>query len=1724
MDDVLNDSIKSQHVSQANPDNDNLGNIETNNPMDGTVNEASPDNTDEEASPDFETDSCVVIQKKKISIVCSSQEPESDSPSLLGRRKRKSERVDPESIYDKDRVTDEMKILPSKMLFTPFPTSPESKRLKQSYDKQTEIGLIVDVTQGKTQKSTPGNLVTIIKNETEITDSIQWDTQMLRDVETNADKKIETNIEIPNSSNNHIKNRFNSDTLMYLANEKSADKLTNHVYEKLPKDQAKAIGFKTARGNKVQKPSTISLTKAKMLFSDVEINDIEELIPVDGFKTASGKELKSPSKESLNEVKKMFSDVENETKMSLTNSKVSGFQTAAGNWLKSPSRDAINQAKHLLFDQSINSITDNDHKHLDFVDHSNNLSNAAFMKESVYGNHLPNTKIAGKTTECLDKSVSLTSSGSKMKTPSKESLIELDVNASETFGNGFTTAAGNKMKAPSYQSLKKAKNIFDDLQLSGIDMNAAQTTVHCPTATEQHGTIREDKAPSSSPPLRKIFPGSSENVSSGFKTASGKLKPLSGEYLKLAKNVFRNECLTTSYEKENVSFMSGAGKKLDHPSKKALNKAKQLFEEDFQTVNPQSLSEERNKKMNIFDSTLKIESKIGLGSVPGYPGSEEFKSRLSTSSKISANIQNKNQVNRKLKSCDDKMQECKLLQKNNLSHNILKVKSEENKTMRNGLSSIVSNKEITTCVKSAEEQLLTTLLKELNQLIVSGRERNKIKPLALQVARTKEKLTIKEKLKKEWKVSLSDKACDLGQLLKVKLNSKNGKSKVTLLEIGSNTPLASSPEMHLGNKYAADGNMLDSDKSFIQRYRFPIENSHRIDTSDIDKLIQSVYIPVGQDGATIICNNDGTVGITEITSSFIACPNIDPKLLSPTPEIWISNHYRWIFWKLLSLELKFPTVFSGNVFCPATIVDQLRLRYDREVERCERSALKLIYEGDCSPSQGIVLCVATIDNLTVDENNMGHDTICIELTDGWYSITSILSSDNPLTKYIEKKQIVVGTKLITYGAELLNMSQPCTPLEAPNYRNLVDECYALIKNNSNKNESSIIPPSSRTSSISDTLNKYPILKLSPNSTRRVKWDTKLGFYRHAPTMAISFSSLLNNGGFVSELLIEVVRQYPLVYKESSPSENNIDSTYRPVFINEKVYERNTTLKRIDKNKIIEEIYLEVQKEFECNEKQNKKNTYSNLATRKGISSKKTSRFPSEKEIKELCTGEEINDAVEESPDPSAVESLLSKDQCRVLQDYKQALKDKKESLMKLEIEKRVKHRLTKQESKDLSTLGANQNRYKDISNINYIPILRLRVVDLFSSPRHQVTKTFTGTIQLWRPTEEMISILKEGKRFRFFNLIANIVRDGEVQFRATKMTRFQELSKTKAVKPSKNAILDLPMDTKNRNMYEAIADSRYRRRLTHIDDIVVNSDFNPEFREVDIVGILVQVGPIKASSNQYKSPLSEQNSSYTKQSFITPNIQNPFETIYVCDTSINFIAIKFWKGMKEYGFENLITLDYNDVIKSPGGDVSTPATILYFQNLQWRAFSSQECIVNEENSSTISFPTLFVTEQTKITKNPSGKEPSTVFQEIQTEVGKGIEGIKFVEQAQLRLTNILSVGKVKNLRTPNSTFKSTIPTSPLHLIPHDDKTPRNTPTVTPHNIPNFKVPQQSPTTPLTSRSRNRTQIRTLNYEDQLIKGNVENVPGSPAELQSKKTSEKMRALEKASIKLSYWNP
>ena len=1564
------------------------------------------------------------------------------------------------------------------MLFTPLPSTPKSKRFIQSTFNEKEGGVIVDVTQKKTQKinisgagfSSEGKISVVPQEDTE---DFQWDTQMLRDVEmgeleVNA-KKIKV-CETLSDANDVLPRKM-------FMNPPESKK--NFFFEMKSQENIQITGpdnrtFKTALGNQVKSPSEKSFLKAKSLFSD-EVVEESVTIKSHGFQTAAGGKLQPPSDASLKKISNMFDEVSNEPENLLRDGAHKGFVSALGRNLKTPSNGAIYRAKQILNEETGKEI---------------NVSNAP-------GNGF------------------ITASGSKLKPPSEKSssmakklLHDGVVEDSRPIKSlGFQSAAGGKLQSPSEESLMKISNMFDEV--SNVPENVLSDASHKEfvSALGKKLKLPSNEAINRAKQLLDEETGRENNISNapvnGFMTASGsKVKPPSGKSLNMAKHLFNDELeMNTNLivlGSEIKGFVSGSGKTINVTSKEALKKSKRMFTDACKNVS------NGNAIPAIDLSVVKDVNKSNVD----YTSCDNIK----PSSKI------KHKTGDVMEKGKEKIM----------------VTTDESRYKEISVGDV---KDTRKC--NEDEKHLTSLYGEIKKLI-AGNDMNPIESIALQIARMEEKKTISEKLKKNWHLNRVNKTTLTGILLTEKTNINKCETKLTLQKLKKQYSMCAS-SLHEDNITPAtqylDCNATYYDSLSLLNHRFYIKTNKNFATSDAHRIIQSMTIPIGKDGATIICQEDCTVGITEITSSFMACSDIDPKLLFQYPEVWIRNHYRWICWKLLSLERRFPKVFGRAAFLPSIILDQLRLRYDREVEKSERSALKLIYEGDASPSQGLVLCVASIEFIKDHVQEEDSADVLLELTDGWYSITCILSENNPLLPYLDRK-ISIGTKIITFGAELLNLSQPCSPLEAPTFESLLREYHTYANNKINGTENNSTPTVTKSNAgLREIISKYPVLKLSPNSTRRAKWDCKMGFYFKTPTMTIPFSSLLNNGGYVSEVWAEIVRQYPLVYKHVKASlDVTFGSNSSSIFINEKVYERNVKLQSIDKHKIAEDIYLEVQKEFEINEYQEKKERQRNSCKSKNeyLNCKSNHLSLNETQVKMLSNGEEINDAIELSLDPASVEYLLSAEQCQMLQEFKQIQKEEKESLMKAEVHKRINERVA------VSGVIDNSSVYKQntsIGNINvdanstFIPILRLRVADIYQNPKHRKDSVCTGTIQIWRPTEEMLMYLKEGKRFRFLNLTSNIVREGEVQFRATKSTRFHEILDNIA---SKNSVGKYSVNLLTNSSVNTSFSSCYRRKLTHIDEIISRTNFNPEFREVDIVGILVQVGQISAADECRSQFVSENIPNWNKRrsskKIDTGNIWPPFETIYVCDTSLNFVAIKFWKAVQEFGYEKVINDSVIEgTIKSPAGDTKYQHTILYIKNLQWRPFSSQEIMVQpmdyepREHGRTI-LPSLFVTEQTEITKNPSEPNPSKFFEEIQVEVGAGLEGAKFIDQARLRLRKLLSGINAKIPYSPTISNRKYPQTSPvISPMPNNPQISGRTLLTTPDDK-QFRVPRNSPSTPLSYRQRKEELVRPFDCENFLVKGNVKVVPGSPAEMQSKKTQSRMKALEQAAIKLTYWNP
>ena len=321
------------------------------------------------------------------------------------------------------------------------------------------------------------------------------------------------------------------------------------------------------------------------------------------------------------------------------------------------------------------------------------------------------------------------------------------------------------------------------------------------------------------------------------------------------------------------------------------------------------------------------------------------------------------------------------------------------------------------------------------------------------------------------------------------------------------------------------------------------------------------------DGAMLKLSPKGRAGVLEFWEAFRGLPCVDEKLISYE---WFVNHYRQLVWKLASMEVCYPHRFGGRCLTPDWLMLQLKYRYDREIDRAERSALHKICENDDVPSRRMVLCVSQVygENLmsasstagNISEGiaakvstdmETGNETIvqsettkesksdtteknlpCIELTDGWYSLPCAL--DPPLKQMVKRGKITVGTKLLTYGAELVGQSNPSHPLE------MSPGCY---------------------------------LKISANSTRRARWFAKLGYQAMPCSFPVPLLSVFPDGGLVGCTDVVIARVYPMAYLEKREEKKS-------VLRSERMEQKIAALHEAERQRKIDTICSKVQKEFE----------------------------------------------------------------------------------------------------------------------------------------------------------------------------------------------------------------------------------------------------------------------------------------------------------------------------------------------------------------------------------------------------------------------------------------------------------------------------------------------------------------------------------------------------------------
>nr|XP_016848099.1 PREDICTED: breast cancer type 2 susceptibility protein isoform X1 [Anolis carolinensis] len=370
------------------------------------------------------------------------------------------------------------------------------------------------------------------------------------------------------------------------------------------------------------------------------------------------------------------------------------------------------------------------------------------------------------------------------------------------------------------------------------------------------------------------------------------------------------------------------------------------------------------------------------------------------------------------------------------------------------------------------------------------------------------------------------------------------------------------------------------------------------------------------DGGYLIPTDDGKAGKEEFYRALCDTPGVDPKLIS---KAWVYNHYKWIIWKLAAMEVAFPQEFASKCLTPERVLLQLKYRYDVEVDKSCRSAIKRITERDDVAAKTLVLCISRIISLssnvscisgnksTTEENK--KDVAVVEVTDGWYGIKAVL--DPSLQSLLHKQKLTVGQKIVVHGAELMGPQDACSPLDVP---------------------------------------ESLMLKISGNSTRRARWYSTLGYYRDPRPFTLPLSSLFSDGGIVGCIDVVVQRIYPTQWMEKT-------STGSYMFRNCRAEEREAAKHAENKQKTLEALLANIQAEFEKNEGEGKRVLRSRTLTRQ--------------QIRSLQDGAELYEAVLNAADPAYMEGYFSEEQLKALNSHRQMVNDKKRAQIEAEFKKAV---------------------------------------------------------------------------------------------------------------------------------------------------------------------------------------------------------------------------------------------------------------------------------------------------------------------------------------------------------------------------------------------------------------------------------------------------------------------
>ncbi|XP_075055076.1 breast cancer type 2 susceptibility protein isoform X2 [Mixophyes fleayi] len=362
-----------------------------------------------------------------------------------------------------------------------------------------------------------------------------------------------------------------------------------------------------------------------------------------------------------------------------------------------------------------------------------------------------------------------------------------------------------------------------------------------------------------------------------------------------------------------------------------------------------------------------------------------------------------------------------------------------------------------------------------------------------------------------------------------------------------------------------------------------------------------------------------------------------------------------------------------------------------------------------------------------------------------------------------------------------------------------------------------------------------MLKIAANSTRPACWYTRLGYFHDPRPFCLRLSSLFAGGGIVGCVDVVIQRIYPIQWMEKMGN-----GTY--AFRNDRAEEREAERHSAKQQKHLEVLFVNIQEQFEQQD-----------ACARGKRGSKHHSLSRQK-ICALQDGGEIYEAIYNEPDPDYLESCLSSEQLRALNHHRQVVNDKKQAQIQAEFRKAI-------ESAEQGAAGCTR---RDVT-----PVWKMRVVDY--KDHDNVTAYI---LNIWRPLPDVVSLLKEGSRFKMYQLAASQSKSklspAGVQLTATKKTQFQQLQASQ-------------------NVLEQIYTERQVTELSWF----LKPNFTAAYGEVDVVGLV-----ISTHQKTGAAPM-----------------------VYLSDGNNNVVAVKFWTDLGQLSLEEL----------------TRPCTFIAAGNLHWRS-------------------------------------------------------------------------------------------------------------------------------------------------------------------------------------------